>query len=77
MLQRIEALHTKSIIHRDLKPENFVIGTNENSHCVYLIDFGLAKQYKNSENVHIPMCDKKGMVGTVRYASINAHLGNE
>ncbi|EGR33227.1 protein kinase domain protein [Ichthyophthirius multifiliis] len=77
MLSRIEILHNHNIIHRDIKPENFVIGQQGNYKNVYLIDFGLAKYYKDNENNHIKMCEKKGMIGTVRYASTNAHLGNE
>ena len=77
MLTRLETMHNHHLIHRDIKPENFVIGSNSNYNNIYLIDFGLAKYFKDSEGKHIPMCDKKGMIGTVRYASINAHLGNE
>lgn len=76
ILERIEVLHQKNFIHRDIKPENFVIGSGENYKTIYLIDFGLSKAYiENSE--HIPFRDRKGMVGTARYASINTHLGIE
>jgi serine/threonine protein kinase len=44
---------------------------------VYLIDFGLSKYYKHSNGNHIAWIDKKGMIGTARYASLNAHLGYE
>lgn len=77
MISRLEALHHKNLIHRDIKPENFVIGYGSNFTLVYLIDFGLAKYYMESQGNHIPFIEKKGMIGTARYASINAHLGNE
>lgn len=51
------------------------MGNNNKAHIVYLIDFGLAKRYKDSKNVHIPYKDDKHLAGTPRYASINAHLG--
>lgn len=47
LIERLEALHNKNIIHRDLKPENIVIGYLD-TQTVYLIDFGLAKYFKDS-----------------------------
>ncbi|CAD8203340.1 unnamed protein product [Paramecium octaurelia] len=76
LIERLESLHNKNIIHRDLKPENMVIGYID-SHVVYLIDFGLAKYFKDSNGQHIPLSDKKGIIGTARYASIAAHQGFE
>jgi serine/threonine protein kinase len=73
----LKILHSKNLIHRDIKPENFVIGYGFNFNIVHLIDFGLAKYYIDSEGNHIPYYTKKGMIGTARYASINAHLGCE
>eukprot|EP00825_Cyclidium_porcatum_P052476 TRINITY_DN9959_c0_g1_i2.p1 TRINITY_DN9959_c0_g1~~TRINITY_DN9959_c0_g1_i2.p1 ORF type:complete len:639 (+),score=103.43 TRINITY_DN9959_c0_g1_i2:3-1919(+) len=77
-LTRIEDLHSKNLIHRDIKPENFVIGQNQHFREIFIIDFGLAKFYiDNTTKQHIPFYDKKGMIGTARYASINAHKGYE
>jgi serine/threonine protein kinase len=78
MLTRIEFIHEKGFIHRDIKPENFVIGLNEKSNVVHIIDFGLSKRYKDKNTgQHIPYRENRHLVGTVRYASINAHLGIE
>ena len=54
-----------------------MVGYGKFFHIVHLIDFGLAKYFKDSDGTHIPWIDKKGMIGTARYASINAHLGYE
>lgn len=71
-------MHSKNLIHRDIKPENFLMGLNENSHILYLIDYGLASLYKDSAiGAHIPFKTHLSMVGTARYASINTHLGIE
>ena len=53
-----------------IKPDNVLIGGPE-SNQLFLIDLGLAKKYQNKSG-HIP-CRRHGMVGTVRYASINTH----
>ncbi|XP_047405617.1 casein kinase I-like [Sciurus carolinensis] len=78
MISRIEYVHTKNFIHRDLKPDNFLIGIGQHCNKLFLIDFGLAKRYRDSRTMqHIPYRENKNLTGTVRYASINAHLGIE
>ena len=78
MIQRIEFIHSSGYIHRDIKPGNFVIGRNENSKKIYIIDFGLSKRYidKNT-NKHIPYREGKGLTGTARYVSLFTHYGIE
>lgn len=71
-------MHTCHYIHRDIKPDNFTVGTDKRSNTIFLIDYGLAKQYRNPKTgQHIPYSDNKSLTGTVRYASLNTHLGIE
>ena len=78
MINILENIHEKHILHRDIKPENFVMGLNQNSKIVYLIDFGLAKKYRSmSTLIQYPLTLKKKFTGTARYASINALKGYE
>jgi len=41
----LEYIHEKNFIHRDIKPENFLMGLEDNSHILYLIDYGLSNKY--------------------------------
>jgi len=78
MLVRIKCLHAKHLIHRDIKPENFVVGRGQKANTVYMIDFGLAKKFRDpKDEQHIPYREGKQLVGTMRWISINAHLGIE
>ena len=73
VLDRIRHLHMHNYIHRDIKPQNFSIGRGENEHIIYLIDFGLAKRYREEyTNFHIPLRQNIKLTGTIRYASCNA-----
>jgi serine/threonine protein kinase len=78
MLARLEYCHSRNMIHRDIKPDNFLLGTGSTADKVFLIDFGLAKKYRDSKtHVHAMYREDKNLTGTARYASINAHLGIE
>ena len=78
MINVLEYIHNKHIVHRDLKPDNFVMGLNELSKNLYLLDFGLAKKYRSSVTLkQYPLVNKKKLTGTARYASINALKGYE
>lgn len=78
MVSRIEFFHAKNFLHRDVKPDNFLIGLGKKSSHVYVIDFGLAKKYREPKTQqHIPYREGKNLTGTARYASVNTHLGIE
>ncbi|CAN6904875.1 unnamed protein product [Brassica oleracea] len=55
MINRLEFIHSKSYLHRDVKPDNFLMGLGRRTNQVYIIDFGLAKKYRDSStHRHIP-----------------------
>ena len=69
-------MHSRHFLHRDIKPDNFLIGIGKKQHYVYIIDFGLAKRFRDPKTgERIPYRDGKNLTGTARYASVNTHLG--
>ena len=82
ILNRIEYIHKRHFLHRNIKPEHFLIGNEENTNIIYLIDYGLSKRFKdNKTNQHIPYKERRQKKEDDKYegkfASINAHLGLE
>ncbi|XP_016345295.1 tau-tubulin kinase 1-like isoform X2 [Sinocyclocheilus anshuiensis] len=78
ILESIEAIHTVGFLHRDIKPSNFAMGRLPSTYrkC-YMLDFGLARQYTNTNGEVRPPRTVAGFRGTVRYASVNAHKNKE
>ncbi|BFF89793.1 casein kinase I [Drosophila madeirensis] len=78
MLARLEFVHQKCFVHRDIKPENFLMGQGAQRNVVYLIDFGLAKNFYNPSTAkHIEYRQNRELVGTPRYASVRAHFAEQ
>jgi casein kinase 1 len=78
MLSCVEFIHSKNFVHRDIKPDNFVMGLGDVSNQVFIIDYGLAKKYRDPHSqMHIPYVEGKSLTGTARYASVAALRGIE
>ncbi|XP_024959471.1 casein kinase 1-like protein HD16 [Cynara cardunculus var. scolymus] len=75
----LEQLHLRGFVHGDVKPENFLLGQpgTPNEKKLYLVDLGLASKWRDSSSGNHVDYDQKPDVfrGTVRYASVHAHLG--
>ena len=78
LIERIKHIHDSNYVHRDIKPENFLVGRDNKEKIIYIIDFGLAKRYRDEHtHIHIPLKENRNLTGTARYASVNAHNGLE
>ncbi|KAN0093304.1 Protein kinase-like domain containing protein [Tylopilus felleus] len=76
LVHRLEHVHSHDYIHCDIKPQNVLIGTNTSNYTVFLIDFGIAFQYRHSATrAHVPCQQGCHFVGTPSFTSINHHLG--
>lgn len=78
-LKAIREVHERGIVHRDIKPSNFIIGfpgTPEHTSC-FLIDFGLARQFRRPTGELREPRECPGFHGTSRYASVASHHHQE
>lgn len=75
----LERLHAKGFVHGDVKPENFLLGAvgTVTEKKLYLVDLGLATRWKDALcGTHVEYDQRPDVFrGTVRYASVHAHLG--
>ena len=77
-LCHLQYIYSCNFIHHDLKPSNIILGIGNRTNLVYLIDFGLLKEFWDpNTRKHIPYNDGLGFTGTPTFASINSHLGLE
>jgi tau tubulin kinase len=78
IISAVQAMHDCGFLHRDIKPSNFSIGdTPETSRTCFMLDFGLARQYTTVTGEVRQPRPVAGFRGTVRYASLNAHLSRD
>ncbi|CAA3000498.1 casein kinase 1-like protein HD16 isoform X1 [Olea europaea var. sylvestris] len=75
----LEKLHSRGYVHGDVKPENFLLGLpgTPEEKKLFLVDLGLATRWRDSSTgLHVDYDQRPDIFrGTVRYASVHAHLG--
>ncbi|KAJ0936298.1 putative protein kinase CK1-CK1 family [Helianthus annuus] len=55
LADQVECMHPRGFLHRDLNPDNFLMGLGRKANQVYIIDYGLAKKYRDLQtHKHIP-----------------------
>ncbi|XXG48122.1 hypothetical protein AAC387_Pa02g2648 [Persea americana] len=75
----LEKMHSRGYVHGDVKPENFLLGPSgtPEEKKLFLVDLGLATRWRDgSSGQHVEYDQRPDVFrGTVRYASVHAHLG--
>ncbi|CCD70683.1 non-specific serine/threonine protein kinase [Caenorhabditis elegans] len=72
VLKALSLVHGAGFLHRDLKPSNCCIGAIDCTR-IYLIDYGLTRQYLDKGGIVRKPRAGVGLRGTVRYMSLDAH----
>lgn len=72
LIDAFEAIHAAGFVYRDVKPSNFMMGVTPNHDRVYVVDFGMVKQYAS-------VCKERSVApaGTCEYMSVSTHDGVE
>eukprot|EP00850_Spirogloea_muscicola_P021309 SM000244S08544 [mRNA] locus=s244:70011:74837:+ [translate_table: standard] len=78
-LSILEKMHSRGYVHGDVKPENFLLGQAQtpDEKKLFLVDLGLATRWRDANSgLHVEYDQRPDIFrGTVRYASVHAHLG--
>uniref|UniRef100_A0AC35GJA3 Protein kinase domain-containing protein n=1 Tax=Panagrolaimus sp. PS1159 TaxID=55785 RepID=A0AC35GJA3_9BILA len=69
----LKAVHDVGYLHRDVKPSNMCIGNEGDYGTIFIIDFGMTRQYRDQSGEIRKERAYAGFRGTMKYVSLTVH----
>lgn len=77
IVEALKAVHDLGFLHRDVKPSNMCVGIGEHRRIIYLVDFGMTRQFRMSNGNFRKERVYAAFRGTMRYVSLSVHERKE
>ncbi|KAF9230370.1 kinase-like domain-containing protein [Melanogaster broomeanus] len=76
MISALQHIHSHGLVHRDVKPDHMLLSLRDSSRIVF-VDYGITcpRPQVNSPKRYDPELECRQVVGTLKWASLNAHNG--
>lgn len=77
MVQALRDVHEIGYLHRDVKPSNMCAGLGDHRRIIYLVDFGMTRQFRMGDGSLRRNRHYAAFRGTMRYVSVGVHMREE
>ncbi|KAF9230390.1 kinase-like protein [Melanogaster broomeanus] len=76
MISALQHIHSHGLVHRDVKPDHMLLSLRDSSQIVF-VDYGITcpRPQVNTPKRYDPELERRQVVGTLKWASLNAHHG--
>ena len=77
-ISHLQHVHSHNFVHHALRHSNLIMGIGKQANLVYLINFGLLKEFRDPKtHIHILYNNTLSLTGLALFTSITGHLGVE
>uniref|UniRef100_W6NDE1 non-specific serine/threonine protein kinase n=1 Tax=Haemonchus contortus TaxID=6289 RepID=W6NDE1_HAECO len=77
IIEALKSVHDLGFLHRDVKPSNMCVGIGEHRRIIYLVDFGMTRQFRLPNGDFRKERAYAAFRGTMRYVSLSVHERKE